>query len=144
MSIVFICTIKFNMVVIVLGLYFWAISPYSNLYPPPHNNVVIVLDLLLRILSLSNMHDSKLGFVFKRTKIKQIAWLNTRQKCMKNDNTLHTSTPRVSSTWFPKQNGHGMHARYLGKTKIKQKYHSPSMTLSWLPIQKWSCPSKTC
>ena len=53
---------------------------------------------------------------------------------MKNDNTMHTSTLRVSPTCCLK-NGHGMHVEYLGKTKTKQKDHSPSMTLSWLPIQ---------
>ena len=35
-----------------------------------------------------------------------------------------------------------MHVEYLGKTKEKQKYHSPSMTLSWLPIQNDLVPQK--
>ena len=59
---------------------------------------------------------------------------------MKNDNTMHTSTPRVSSTCCLKKHGHGMHARYLGKINQKTKDHSPSMTLSELPKQKWSSP----
>ena len=33
---------KFNLVVIVLGFYFEQYPPIQNLYPPPHNNVVIV------------------------------------------------------------------------------------------------------
>ena len=35
-----------------------------------------------------------------------------------------------------------MHVEYLGKTKAKQKDHSPSMTLSWLPIQNDLVPQK--
>ena len=43
------------------------------------------------------------------------------------------------------KNGHGMHVKCLGKTKSKQKDHSLSMTLSWLPIKNDLVPqTKTC
>ena len=59
---------------------------------------------------------------------------------MKIDNTMHTCTPRVSSTCCL-ENGHVIHVEYLGK-KTQKKDHSPSMTLSWLPIKNDLVPQK--
>ena len=57
-------------------------------------------------------------------KSKQIARPNTRHKSMQIDNTMHTCTPRVSSTCCL-ENGHVTHVEYLGKTKTKQKIIVP-------------------
>ena len=86
------------MVVIILGFYFLANTPLFKLVPLPHNHVVIVVDLLLCTLSPSNMHDRKIRVCMQKSKIKTNSMTNTRQKCMKIDNTMHTITPRVSST----------------------------------------------
>ena len=132
------------MVVIVLGLYFWAISPYSNLYPPPHINVVIVLDLLLRFYCFKICHDRKIRVCMQKFKIKQIARPKHKTKLHENDNTSSTSIPRVSPTCCLKNMAMVCMLSILAK-QIKTKDHSPTMTLSWLPIQKWSSPSKkTC
>ena len=64
-----------------------------------------------------------------------------QDKCMKNDNTLHTSTPRVSPTWLPNKMAMVCMQSILAKQN-KTKYHSPSMTLSWLPIKNDLVPRK--
>ena len=68
------------MVVVILGFYFLANIPNSNLYPPPHNHVVIVLDSLLRFYCFQICHDRKIRVCMQKSKIKQISRPNTRQK----------------------------------------------------------------
>ena len=55
-------------------------------------------------------------------------------------NTQCTLTPLGYNPLVALKMGHVMHVEYFGKTKTKQKDHSPSMTLSWLPTQNDQVP----
>ena len=56
-------------------------------------------------------------------------------------NTMHACTPRVTIHLLPSKIGHGMHVKYFGKTKTKQKIIVPRWRFRKFPIKMIVVPS---
>ena len=111
------------MVVIVLGFLFCANISLFKLVSPPHNIVVIVLDLLLRNLSYY-MHDSKIRVLYAKTKNQTNSMTKHKIKMHENQAQCTLAPLGLQSTCCLKM-GHVMHVEYFGKTKTKQNIIVP-------------------